>query len=190
MSKLALKSLTKENMEAAGIEIKMTRAEMAEYIATKMKKELQKEIAALGKDLPYHIEIEVQAADFSPRITTILQSILAGFPGCKMAIHVNRPNDWAKLDAPHHVNVSFHEGKDHKANFVCNLESAEMPEAAREFHRKWARVFALQQKLENLDKKKYRITLLEQNLKSSVAGKKVIASVEAITSSIISDIEG
>ena len=190
MSKLALKSLTRENMEAAGIEIKMTRSEMAEYIATKMKKELKKELDQCTKGLEYHLTVEVQSADFSPRMATILQAVNAGFPGCTMHLNINRVDQWESPDQLRQVNVFFQEGKDPKANFVARITVEEMPEVAREFCRKWARVRALQDAMSNLDKKKYRTTLLEQNLKATPAGKKVIASVEDLTASIISDIEG
>ena len=171
----------------AGVEVKLTKGEIAEYIAEKAKKQIEEEIAAIeskygGRHDFYYGNCDV--ANPPKRIASVVKAIGAAEDeddGSRLAVSVKfagedtcgRKNRWViELDG--------------RTSFSYNLSDSEQtpPEYAG-----WKadkdRHNALQKKFNELCKKNYKVLLVESILSGSVAGTTVLADLNKMVEQMV-----
>ena len=170
----------------AGVEVKLTKGEIAEYIAEKAKKQIEEEIAAIenkhgGRHDFYWGSIDVTSPP--KRIANVVKAIKAADDAGESSLTVTvkfagedtcgRKNRWViELDG--------------RTSFSYDLSDSEQtpPEYAG-----WKadkdRYNALQKKFNELCKKNYKVLLVESILSGSVAGTTVLADLNKMVEQMV-----
>lgn len=193
--KLALPSMSKANMEAAGIEIKMSRAEMAEYVSNRIKTALKAEIRALEKEIetagPY-VE-PINFGELPERYLPLIAAMRAAFPLDEHLVRsaggANRTRKGERTFSFYAIPTDYKEFGMLSATLALDLKDDELPANYRIWLARHEKLQKLHDKLAEMDKKSFRLAMLEQTLGASVSGQKIIANVAELTAAVIGETE-
>lgn len=166
----------------AGVEVKLTKGEIAEYIAAKAQKQITEEIQSLDQKYGrYNLHNGVVKVDTYPkRIAAIVKSLTAA-------------------DSERTTQVFFHEKgygwNSHRDRWVINSGGAEMafflnddeeaPAQSSELKAAKERFDTLHNKLRELQQKNYKVLLVESILSGSVAGATVLADLNKMVEQMV-----
>jgi len=171
----------------AGVEVKLTKSEIAEYIAEKAKKQIEEEIAAIetkhgGRHDFYYGSCNV--ASPPKRIANVVKAIGAAEDeddGSRLTVTVKfagedtcgRKNRWViELDG--------------RTSFSYDLsDSEQIPPEYAAWKADKDRYNALQTKFNELCKKNYKVLLVESILSGSVAGTTVLADLNKMVADMV-----
>jgi hypothetical protein len=173
-------------LSRAGVEVKLTKGEVAEYIAEKAKKQIEEEIAAIenkhgGRHDFYWGGIDVTSP--SKRIANVVKAIKAANDADEPSLTVivkfagedtcGRKNRWL-------IDI------DGRNQFSYNLtDSEQIPAEYVEWVADKERYNALQKKFNELCKKNYKVLLVESILSGSVAGTTVLADLNKMVADMV-----
>ena len=194
--KLVLPSMSKANMEAAGVEVKLSRAEIAEYVTEKVAKALKAELKKLDKEISDagNYEEEVRFNEVPERYLALVTALRAAFPTSTIVIH--RPRHHSNRTSKGETTLKYFvrppNFKEHgiwDASLELDFRDDEVPAGYRTWAARYERVTALHEKLAAISKKKYRVSILEETLKGSAGGQKIVANVAELAAAVIGQTE-
>ena len=178
--------VSSSTLSKAGVEVKLTKSEIAEYIAEKAKKQIEEEIAAIenkhgGRHDFYWGSIDVTSPP--KRIANVVKAIKAADDAGESSLTVSvkfagedtcgRKNRWL-------IDI------DGRTQFSYNLsDSEQIPAESAEWTADKERYNALQKKFNELCKKNYKVLLVESILSGSVAGTTVLADLNKMVADMV-----
>ena len=176
--------VSSSTLAKAGVEVKLTKSEIAEYIAAKAIKQIEEEIAALENKHGGRYELHsglLKVANPPKRIKAIVNAINAAN---------SEPND----TVAHAIFSSNSRGTGywqiHIGNYSTSLqyrliEGEEPPAEYEAWKVDKDRFDTLQNKQRELQKKNYKVLLVESILSGSVAGTTVLADLNKMVEQMV-----
>ena len=173
------------NLAKAGVEVKLTKGEIAEYIANKAMARISEEIAAIeasetcGRSGLYYAEFSV--ANAPKRVRNVLAALNA--LGTLNSYRIKYSNRLATYGTPrgHWVIV---DNTSHIVSVPLD-ESEDVPPEFAAWEEKKNRYDALVKKLQDLRSKNYKVLLVESILSGSVAGTTVLADLNRMVADMV-----
>ncbi len=201
-------SMSPENLLKAGVEIKLSRAELADYITTRMQAAAQKEMIAMhdeildpsaGKTIPKPKSLSLSECSQYRFMLPLDCDVIAGVMSAFRAMNPNLVYQvwvhyWTGDKKPVvHMTASdsqpvgaqimhMYFGRGH-ASVPVEIEA--LPTDIQEKIKKADRIYALAELVERADKKKYRAEMVKVMLNSTEAGVALQAEIDAMLKSAI-----
>lgn len=179
--------VTSSTLAKAGVEVKLTKSEIAEYIAEKAKKQIEEETTALENKYGGRRDFywgNCAVANPPKRIANVAKAILGAVDeddGTSLTVKIEfagedncgRKNRWV-------VEI------DGRTSFAYNmLDTEQIPPEFTAWAADKERYDALSKKHNELCKKNYKVLLVESILSGSVAGTTVLADLNKMVEQMV-----
>ncbi len=179
--------VTSSTLAKAGVEVKLTKSEIAEYIAEKAKKQIEDETTALENKYGGRHDFywgNCAVANPPKRIANVAKAILGAVDeddGTSLAVTIQfagedncgRKNRWI-------IEI------DGRTSFAYNmLDTEQIPPEFTAWAADKERYNTLQKKHAELNRKNYKVLLVESILSGSVAGTTVLADLNKMVEQMV-----
>lgn len=170
-------------MSKAGVEVKLTKTEIADYIAEKAQEEIKLEIESLKK----------RAKDIQDSVDTNLTGKYKVFADAYNSLTGKDHKfglDYRHYNDTYSVNLGIHTAHNHGwLHGIVSVEipKSEVPAAIIESWEMEKRVVALNNKLNTLQTKKHRVLLIEKILSGTESGKVVLGDLTKIVNKLVKE---
>ena len=175
-----VKAVDGGDLAKAGIDVKLSKMEIADYIADKAKEELETKIAGMRDEINKWVQgyLDVTPTKQQQKVADEL-SVLDGNNKYLVKLSYHNSGDgkpWNIVigyDAPH-----WHYGKHFQSIFTVKADPSQIPDV--DIDGMNAQLREAQERLHELGKKKHRTILLEKILAGSESGKKVLEDLKGM----------
>ncbi len=176
------------NLAEAGVEIKLTRTEIADYIAAKAEELLDKEYKELSQEMARLADIAGSGSKPLNTVPKILKDVMKHLkaiapedPNFKIYF---RPNTWT----PHSYHISGGDGAHgtvRRVSLVVDVPENEVPPELAMYHEVNQRRGEVYRKQEELKSKKYKTIMIEKILGGTGKGKKLLENLDTLAKHMV-----
>lgn len=172
--------LLKSKMSKAGIEVKVSKTDIADYMATKAKEKLQEMYKTVREQIPKAQKFTID--DIDPKYHNLIKEAQALSKVKKLEIHLRNSYSYFLDNPTLKVNI----GKNGcYPEFDFDVAINEKSENIKKFVKLCESYRTIEQRLNSLNTTNYKVLLTEKALNSSVSGKELLVELNQMIDDMI-----